>query len=241
VTVLPYQSLTLWLLGHPEAALAGVGHGLKEAREIAQAATMMLALAHTSITHIFCGNDATANALADELVGLADAKGAFFWKAHAMSTKGSVVALTGKAADAAQMIASGITAWPSTGATVWMPLWLSCLTRAYAAPGQLDDAWRCIGAAMTAVDTTKERWCEAEVHRVAGEIAVKSPEPDAGNAEAYFELALAVAREQQAKSWEFRAAMNTARLWCDRTNGTRLAIFSPQSMVGPLKASTRLT
>ena len=69
---------------------------------------------------------------------------------------------------------------------------------------------------MTAVETTKERWCEAEINRVAGEIALKSPEPDAAKAEAYFERALTVAREQQAKSWELRAAMSMARLWRDQ-------------------------
>ena len=69
---------------------------------------------------------------------------------------------------------------------------------------------------MTAVETTKERWCEAEIHRIAGEIALMSPEPDAAKAEAYFERALAVAREQQAKSWELRAAMSMARLWRDQ-------------------------
>ena len=130
--------------------------------------------------------------------------------------QGCVLALTGKASDAVQMITSGITAWRSTGATVWMPLYLSYLARAYAELGQFDDAWRCIGEAMTAVETTKERWCEAEVHRIAGEIALMSPEPDAAKAEAYFERALAVARQQQAKSWELRAAMSMARLWRDQ-------------------------
>ena len=52
---------------------------------------------------------------------------------------------------------------------------------------------------MTAMETTKERWCEAEVNRIAGEIALKSPEPDPAKAEAYFERALTVARQQQAK------------------------------------------
>src|ERR1700693_615235 len=56
----------------------------------------------------------------------------------------------------------------------------------------------------------------AEVHRIAGEIALMSPEPDAANAEAYFERALAVARAQQAKSWELRAATSMARLWRDQ-------------------------
>ena len=69
---------------------------------------------------------------------------------------------------------------------------------------------------MTAMETTKEKWCEAEVYRMAGEIALLSPKPDAAKAEAYFEHALAVARQQQAKSWELRAAMSLARLWRDQ-------------------------
>jgi predicted ATPase len=69
---------------------------------------------------------------------------------------------------------------------------------------------------MTAVQTTKESWWEADLHRIAGEVALKSPEPDAAKAEAYFERALAVARQQQAKSLELRAAMSMARLWRDQ-------------------------
>ena len=64
---------------------------------------------------------------------------------------------------------------------------------------------------MTTMETTKESWCEAEVNRIAGEIALLQPQ--ASKAEAYFERALAVARQQQAKSWELRAAMSLARLW----------------------------
>jgi predicted ATPase len=69
---------------------------------------------------------------------------------------------------------------------------------------------------MTTVETTKEKWCEADIHRIAGEIALMSPESDAAKAEARFERALAVARAQQAKSWELRAAMSMARLWRDQ-------------------------
>jgi predicted ATPase len=85
------------------------------------------------------------------------------------------------------------------------------LAGAYAELGQFNNASRSIGDAMTAVETTKERWCEAEVYRVAGEIALKSSAPDAAKAEGYFERALVVARQQQAKSWELRAAMSMAR------------------------------
>ena len=64
VAVLSYRSLALWLLGYPEAALADADHALKDAREIGQAATLMYALAITSLTHIYCGNYAAANAQA---------------------------------------------------------------------------------------------------------------------------------------------------------------------------------
>jgi predicted ATPase len=73
-----------------------------------------------------------------------------------------------------------------------------------------------MGEAMDILKTAKERWFEAEANRTAGEIALKSPEPDAAKAEAYFEHALSIARQQQAKSWELRAAMSMARLWRDQ-------------------------
>jgi predicted ATPase len=176
----------------------------------------MLALAVTTWTHIFCGNYATTNAQADELVALAEEKGALFRKAQGMVHEGYVLALTGKALDAVPMLTSGITAFRSAGTTLWMPLYQSCLARAYAELGQFDDAWSSIGDAMTAVETTKESWYEAEVNRMAGEIALKLPEPDAAKAEGYFERALAIARSQEAKSWELRGAMSMARLWRDQ-------------------------
>ena len=72
-----------------------------------------------------------------------------------------------------------------------------------------------------------------------GEIAVKSPERDQAKAQAYFERALAVAREQQARSWELRAAMSMARLWRDQGKRVRPAICSLRSTAGSPRASTR--
>jgi predicted ATPase len=176
----------------------------------------MYALCVTSLTHILCGNYSVATTQAQELVALAEEKGSLLWKAYGTLNRACLLALTGRASDAIPMITSAITAWRSTGSTLWTTVYLSYLTRAHAELGQFDDAWRCIGEAMTAVETTKERWCEAEVHRIAGEVALLSPEPDTAKAEAYFEHALAVARKQQAKSWELRAAMSMARLWRDQ-------------------------
>jgi class 3 adenylate cyclase/predicted ATPase len=216
VVALSYRSQALLLLGYPDAALADSDKALSDAREIAEAATLMNALSFTSATHIHCGNYAAANARDDELVALADEKRAIYWKAMGMLHKGCALALTGKASNAIEMITSGIAALRSTGDTLRLPFYLSNLARAHAELGQFDDGMRCIGEAMMAVQTTKERWCEAEVNRIAGEVALKSPEPETAKAQAYFERALAVARAQQAKSWELRAAMSMARLWRDQ-------------------------
>jgi predicted ATPase len=216
VSVLSYRSCALWMLGYPEAALADTDHALKDAREIGHAATLMYALFVTSGTYTYCGNYAAANAQLNELVVLADEKAAMMWKATGMVRQGLVLALTGKASDAVQTLTAALTGRRSTGATQAAPLYLSYLAWAYADLGQFEDARRCIGEAMTLVETTKETWHEAEINRMAGEIALKSPQPDAAKAEAYFERGLAVARKQQAKSWELRAAMSMARLWRDR-------------------------
>jgi predicted ATPase len=217
VAILSFRSLALWTLGYPESALADAQHALGEAREIGQAATLLFALGGAGPwILILCGNYAAATAQADELVAFAVEKGGVQWKALGILHQGLLLVLTGEASDAVQMMNSGIAAVRSTGSTTWMPWHLSFLASAYAELGQFDDAWRYINEAMTAVETTKERWCEAEVNRVAGEIALKSPEPDAVKVQTYFERALTVARQQQAKSWELRAAISMARLWRDQ-------------------------
>jgi predicted ATPase len=216
VSILSYRSWTLWLLGYPEAALADIDHALRDAREVGQAATLMFALGNTTFSHLFCGDDAGASAKSDEIVALADQKAALFWKARGMINGGCVLALTAKAADAVHMITSGITARRSAGSTIYSPFALSHLAIAHAELGQFDDACRCIGEALTSIETAKEKWHEADANRIAGEIALKSPEHDTAKAEAYFERALAVARRQQAKSWELRASMSLARLWRDQ-------------------------
>jgi predicted ATPase len=104
----------------------------------------------------------------------------------------------------------------STGATLNVPEYLSSMAEAQADLGKIYDASRYIRDALVRIDETKETRFEAEVNRIAGEIALKSPEVDTANAQAYFERALSVARQQQAKSWELRAAMSMARLWRDQ-------------------------
>jgi predicted ATPase len=212
VAALSFRSLALWLLGYPAAALMDTAEALKDAREIGHAPSLMYALTRAAFIERFCGNDAAL--LVDELVALTDEKGAGFWKAYAMINQGLVLTRGGNVAEAVKKITSGIMAYRSIGSSLHMPEYLSSLARAHADIGEFDDARRYIGDAM--VRGTKEKYFEAEVYRVAGEIAMMSPEPDAAEAQVYFGKALTVAREQQAKSWELRAAMSLARLWGDQ-------------------------
>ena len=216
VAILSNRALALWMLGYPTAALADTDQLLTDAREIGQAATVMYALFHAAHIQLFRGNYQAVNTLGEEVVALAKEKGALLWKGSGVIDQGCVSALTGKASDAVQMITAGIGLWRATGATAWMPLYRLHLAKAYSELDQFDEAWRNIRDAMSAIEDTKERWWEAEVNRTAGEITLLSPERDAAKAEEYFEQALAVARQQQAKSWELRAAMSLARLWRDQ-------------------------
>ena len=216
VAALSYRSLALWMLGYPNAALADTEQALKDAREIGHIPTLMYALGHASITHIYCGNYTAASAQADEVRALADKVGSSVWRAMGIMFQGWVMVLTGEATKAVESISSAISALKLLEARLWAPSYLSYLASAYAKVGQFDDAQRYIRDALEAVERTKETWCEADVHRTAGEIPLMSPERDVAKAEACFARALAVSRAQQAKSFELRAAMSMARLWRDQ-------------------------
>ena len=217
VTLLSVRSGCLWQLGYPAASRNDGERAVNEAREIGHAATLMYALWWASWQHMWYGAYAEAQSLLDELAALADEKDAtLFWKATAIAFRGALFALTGKASDAVRAITSGMTSLRSTGATLYEPWHLSHLAMAYAELGQPDDARRCIDDAIDKVERSMEKCWEAEMHRIAGEIALKSPAPDTQKAEKHFEHALSVARQQQMKSIELRAAMSLARLWRDQ-------------------------
>jgi predicted ATPase len=213
VVTLAWRSLSLWYLGYPAAALIDAREAVSYAQEISQASSLMFALTGVTATHIFCGRYEIAEAYSKELVALAEEKRSS-WKSFGVVYQGLLSALNGEAADAVQMITAS--ALQPTGTTLFVPWFLAALARAYARLGLFDDAWGSFDKAIETLETGKETQWEAEVNRIGGEIALMSSEPRVTKAEAYFDRALAVAREQQAKSWELRAAMSLARLWRDQ-------------------------
>jgi predicted ATPase len=213
VSALAWRALASWMLGYPEAAVQDAEHALADAREIGHVATTMFALSHTSLALILCGQHVGGGALADDLVTLAESKGTAYWRSYGLLLRGWVLVLTARAADAVSVTPAAIIAMRSTGASAYAPWYMSYLAEAYAELARSDDARRCLAEAMTGIQSSNERWCEADVHRIAGDIALRGPNPDMALAEAHFARALSVARAQNAKSFELRAATNLARLW----------------------------
>ena len=216
VSILSNRSWALWILGYPAMALADTERALHGAREIGQAAELIYTVNHASFPLIFCGNYVVADELLENAITLAEEKRADYLRALATGFKGCLYGATGEIPEAIRVFVSGIAALRAAGSTMWVPLFLSSLAMAYAKIGQINDAKRCFDEVITMIEKTDERWCESEANRIAGEIALISAGPNAPTAETYFNRALAVASQQQAKSWELRAAMSMARLWRDQ-------------------------
>ena len=122
VTLLSFRSGCVWLLGYPAASRSDGELAVKNARETSHATTLMYALYQAGYNHVWYGNYAAAHAPLDELIGLADERGAPYWKALGIAVRGWVFTFTGKASDAVRAITSGITSLRSTGASLYEPL-----------------------------------------------------------------------------------------------------------------------
>jgi tetratricopeptide (TPR) repeat protein len=157
--LLASRSSCLWQLGYPTASRSDGELAVKNARETGQAATLMYALQAAGFNHTCRRDFAAAISRMDELISLADERGATYWKARGTAGRGGILALTGKASDAVRAITLGITLLRSTGVTLNEPFHLWHLALAHAQLGQLDDARRCIDDAIDKVERSKEKWC----------------------------------------------------------------------------------
>ena len=141
-------------LGLPRSRTCGCRARVSHAREIEHATTLMYALNHASYTYLQCGDFNSASALAAELDALADEKGAAEWKAQGLMTQGALRLLTGKPSDAVRLLTTGVNAFRLTGATVFIPRYLTYLATAYTILNQYDDALRVMSEATEAVYRT---------------------------------------------------------------------------------------
>jgi predicted ATPase len=163
--------------------------------------------------HRFRREVQAAREQAEALVTLSNQQGFAQWMAGGTMMCGWALTVQGQAGEGMAQMHHGLAAWRAMGIEAGLPYWLAMLAEAYGSTGQVQAGRRVLAEALTLVDTTEERWWEAELHRLTGELLLALSADNAAAAETCFRQALAVARRQQAKSLELRAAMSLSRLW----------------------------
>ena len=229
VAVLSNRPLALWLLGYPDEAAKECDDAIVLARSVGQAGTLLYMLTRIAWIKLVSEDFAGAEALIQELTAIAaDVEGAY-WTTAASLLHGCRAALIGDPAVGVALIGAGVAPSRTRGERLLrLPWYFGCLARAHARLGEFEAARLCLEEAFAAVARTEEAWPEAELHRLAGELALSGDDPDPIAASKEFERALALARRQQAKSFELRAAINLARLRRDAGEPRRaLAIVEP--------------
>ena len=147
------------------------------------------------------------------MVALAREHGFPHWVAYGTIVCGWALAVQGQWEEGLTQIQQGLIAQQATGAAIARPCFLALLSEAHAAAGQAKAGLDVLEATLALVDHTGERHSEAEIYRLKGELLLLQAVPDALQAEACWQQALVIARRQQAKSWELRAAISLSRLW----------------------------
>jgi len=150
---------------------------------------------------------------AEAAVALSTEQGFSLWAARGMSYRGWAVAMQGQGEGGRAQVREGIAAFRATGAAVFVPHHYTLLAEVSAHLGHTEDALQALTDAHTLVEQHEERWWEAEICRLRGVLLLKHPATPQAEAEAWLQRALDVARRQEAKSLELRAAMSLSRLW----------------------------
>jgi class 3 adenylate cyclase/predicted ATPase len=207
------EALTLWMLGYPGQAWQDMKETLALARRLAHPFSLAQALHFSALLHQLRREPQAARAQAEAELALCTEQDITHYHAWGLLPWGWALAEQGQVAEGIAQIRQGFAGWRATGAgTVW-PLFLVVLAEACGKGGQNDEGLRALEEALEAVQTKEERLYEAEVYRLKGELLLQRSAAQQEEAVACFQQALAVARRQQAKSWELRAAVSLSRLW----------------------------
>jgi predicted ATPase len=212
-----YAAQALWLLGYPDQALQRSRAALTLAQELLHPFSLAYALSQAIVVHQLRREGRAAQEQVEEVIAFCAEQG--FPQLVAMGTilRGWGLAAQGREEEGIAQMRQGLATTPR-GTGLGRPPVLAQLAEAYWQTGQTEEGLLLLAEALTVLDETGERWWEAEVHRLKGELLLIQTIPDQTQAETCFQQALAVARQQQAKSLELRAAMSLARLWQQQGN-----------------------
>jgi predicted ATPase len=200
------------MLGYPEQARQKSHEALTYVRELSQPFSIVFALLLAGWLHQFCRDSQLAQEKAEEIITLSHEQGFPYFVALGVILRGWALATQGQEAEGITEMGQGLAAFQATGAGLLKPYWLALLAEAHS-KRQTEEALRLLDEAQMLTDRTGGSCCEAELYRLKGELQLGQTIPDELQAETCFQQAIDVARRQQAKSWELRAAMSLARLW----------------------------
>jgi len=208
-----YGALTLGVLGYPDQARQQSQEGLRLARELAHPFSLANTLHFAALLHQFHREGQATHEDAEASLRLATEHDIAPWVAGAKILRGWVLALRGQSDTGLAQMREGLAAWEAMGLELYRTYQLVLLAEVYGKAGQADEGLRVLGQARTAVHNTEGRFYEAELSRLQGELTLARSAGQQAEAEVCFQHALAVARRQEAKSLELRAAMSLCRLW----------------------------
>jgi predicted ATPase len=213
VRCLTVAAATLWCRGYPTQALRRSQEALALAQALAHPQSLAVAQYWAALLHHRRCEAAVVQVQAEALLTLATAQQLPLWVGHGTCWQGWVLAMQGHGEAGLAQLQQGLATVLATGQTLTQPLQCVLCAEAAGCAGQVDAGLHLLAKALSAFETSGRGDMLAEAYRLRGVFLLRQAVPDVVQAEACFQQALAIARRQQAKSWELRAAMSLARLW----------------------------
>jgi predicted ATPase len=213
VLCLAYAGLAWWMLGYPDRARQRLDESLSIAQDLSHPYTLGIDLFFMSVFHQHCRDQHATRDCAEAMFTLGAEQELAIVKAGSTIMRGWAIVAPERAEEGVDQLRQGITAWRGVGAGLFWPYYLSLLAEGYGVMRRIEDALATIAEALGIADQMQEHCWEAELHRLKGEFLLQLSLDNRIEAESCFHQALDIARSQQAKSWELRAATSLARLW----------------------------
>src|SRR5262249_37612538 len=210
---LAYDGWILWLLGYPDQALARANEALTLAQHLEHPYTLARGLYCMTLLHQLRREWQVVSERADTAITVATEHQVALVLALGPIMRGWALAMQGQGAEGLTQLRQGLDAYRATGAEFQRPHFLSLLAEVHRSLGQPEAGLTALSEGLTLVEKTGERYYEAELNRLKGELLLQQAAPEVSHAETCFQQALAIARRQQAKALELRAAMSLSRLW----------------------------
>jgi class 3 adenylate cyclase/predicted ATPase len=211
-TALCYLPLALWHDGYPDQATRAADRALLHAREFGHPYTLAYTLWHPARHAVLSRDVLRVERLANENATISEEHGFPLWLAYCDVVLGWAAAHRGRGADCIDQMRRGIAAATATGSRLWEPFFRGLISEALALAGKVEKGIAELDQALSRSTLSGEKWVDAELHRLRGDIICGLPRPDTDGAARSLRGALSIAREQGTKGFELRAATSLARL-----------------------------